>query len=405
MADVEYAIVGGGVIGRALALALTNRTTSGDVVVIERCAKDRVENQSTRNSGVIHAGIYYRRAERPIKARLCVEGNARLYEFCEEHGVAHAKTGKLVVATNAQEEDYLQGVLSIALQNEVPGVREIGADEAKEMEPNLRVTPAIYAPTSGVIDSAGYLAALRRAGTSHNLFATEVTSISWNGTDFEVATTSGGRVERFTAKYLLNAAGSHADRIATLLRPDCDFLLVPARGEAAKFYQSRRPELVLGGRNIYPAPSGYYADGRRANVSFAEFQRLLETGEVTETVGVHLTPTLSADGSLASTMTIGPAIRAGVAKDDLRHDLYPTNHFHRSVSDFFPGLREDDVELHQAGIQARMAGQLDWHIARDSAYSRCLHCVGIDSPGMTASLAIADYALDQLHGEGSGELR
>jgi L-2-hydroxyglutarate oxidase LhgO len=389
MADVQYAIIGGGVIGRAIALSLQSR--DGDIAVLERCPADRVENQSTRNSGVIHAGIYYRRAERPIKARLCVLGNALLYEFCQKHNVSHANTGKLVVATNAQEEGYLQGILSIARENAVPGVRLIGAAEATALEPNIRATAAILAPTSGVIDSAAYLATLRRVGRAHSLFATEVIGIRHTGQCFELETRCAGKTERFTARYVVNAAGAQADDIAKMINPDCGFQLVPSRGEAAKFYQSRRPSLAMGGRNIYPIPIGFYPDGTQAEVPFAEFQQLLKAGAITETVGVHLTPTLGDDGKLASTMTIGPAINTGHPKDDLSTGLWPPAHYLKSVSDFFPGLRVSDIELHQSGIQARMAGQLDWHIQRDTKHDDFVHVLGIDSPGVTGSLAIANY--------------
>jgi L-2-hydroxyglutarate oxidase LhgO len=394
MADVQYAIIGGGVIGRAIALALSSR--DGDIAVLERCPANRVENQSTRNSGVIHAGIYYRRAERPIKARLCVEGNARLYEFCQRHNVPHANTGKLVVATNSREEGYLQGILAIAEENAVPGVCLLSGEEARAMEPNIRATAALLAPTSGVIDSAAYLAALRRAGPAHSLFATEVTRIAASAESFTLETVCSGKTERFTARYVINAAGAQADEVAKMLNPDSTFALVPSRGEAAKFYQSRRPELAMGGRNIYPVPAGFYPDGTRANVPFAEFQRLLKAGAVTETVGVHLTPTLNDDGQIAATMTIGPAIHAGVIKDDLATGLYPPAHYLHSVSEYFPGLRESDIELHQAGIQARMAGQLDWYIQSDAQHERFIHVLGIDSPGMTGSLAIARYVAELL---------
>lgn len=396
MADVAYAIVGGGVVGRAIALELAQKKPGEDVVVIERCPKDRVENQSTRNSGVIHAGIYYRKSQRPIKAELCVTGNRLLYEFCAAEGVAHARTGKLVVATSEQEEGYLHGIWETAKENLVPDTRMLTADEVRAKEPNIRATAALWCPTSGVIDSAGYLSALRRAGSSHNLFATEVIGIRPTGDGFEIDTRHGQTIETFTARVVINAAGSHADRIAKMANPNCDFELVPVRGEAAKFYNTSRPELRLGGHNIYPAPYGFYPGGKRADVSYHEFIRLLGTGEITETVGVHLTPTLDEEGNIAATTTIGPAIHAGIAKDDLASNLYPPAHYSDAISEFFPSIRESDVQLHQAGIQARMAGQLDWHIQNDVSHDGFVNVLGIDSPGMTGSLAIARYVVERL---------
>ncbi|MCP4449399.1 MAG: FAD-dependent oxidoreductase [Myxococcales bacterium] len=396
MPDVAYAIIGGGVIGRAIALAIEQRGLAGDVVVIERCPQDRTENQSSRNSGVIHAGIYYRKAERPLKARLCVEGNELLYEFCREHRVPHAKTGKLVVATDAREEGYLHGIANIARENDVPGVRMIGADEVRSMEPNIRATAALYAPSSGVVDAAAYLAALRRASSAHNLFATEVVGIADRGDEFEIQPHCAGKTEAFTVRWVISAAGDRGDDIARLLDPTSEVRLVPARGEAAKFYSGKRADLALGGRNIYPVPSGYYPDGTRAEVSYDEFQRLLGEGSITETVGVHLTPTLDDEGCIAKTTTIGPAIRAGIEIDDLASGLYPPEYFHKGVSEFFPSVRVTDIELHQAGIQSRMQGQLDWHLAKDKRHPRFIHALGIDSPGMTGSLAIGRYVVGEL---------
>ena len=205
-----------------------------------------------------------------------------------------------------------------------------------------------------------------------------------------------GKTERFTAQYVINAAGAQADDVAKMLDPDCAFRLVPSRGEAAKFYQSRRASLAMGGRNIYPVPAGFYPDGTRADVCFEEFQQLLKAGEITETVGVHLTPTLDGDGNIANTVTIGPAIHAGVVKDDLANGLYAPAHYLHRVSEYFPGLRESDIELHQAGIQARMTGQLDWYIQSDKQNPKFIHVLGIDSPGMTGSLAIGRYVAELL---------
>ncbi len=396
MADVACAIIGGGVIGRSAALALGQGAFDGDVVVVESSPRDRVENQSTRNSGVIHAGIYYSQHSRPLKAKLCVEGNALLYEFCQELNVSHAKTGKLVVANGGREESYLRGILAVAIENQVRGVQLVGSDDVRAMEPNVRASAALYVPSSGIVDTAAYLTALRGVSAAHNLFATRVVAVRPKQDCFEVETLCNKKRESFTSKWVINAAGSHGDDVAWMVNPASRCALVPTRGESAKFYRSRRPGLALSGMSIYPVPAGFYPDGRRANVDYAEFQRLLTKGEITETVGVHLTPTLAASGELADTFTIGPAITTDIGKDDYAQGLRPLSHYHDCVSEFFPGLTIEDIELHQAGIQARMAGQLDWHIAADPQHPRFIHVLGIDSPGMTASLAIGRHVAELL---------
>ncbi len=391
MADVACAIIGGGVIGRSVAFALGQSDFDGDVVVIERCLRGRVENQSTRNSGVIHAGIYYSQHNRPLKAKLCTEGNAMLYEFCQAHNVPHAKTGKLVVANGAREESYLRGILAIAKENQVAGVRLIGSDEVRAMEPNLRASAALYVPTSGIVDAAAYLTALRGVAKAHNLFTTRAVAIHAKKDCFEVETLCNEKRQSFTASWVINAAGSYGDEVARMVNPASRYRLVPTRGESAKFYRSSRPQLALSGMSIYPVPAGFYPDGRRANVDYAEFQRLLAAGEITETVGVHLTPTFAASGELADTFTIGPANTTGIGKADYAQRLHPPSHYQGRVSEFFPGLTIEDIELHQAGIQARTAGQLDWLITADALHPRFINILGIDSPGMTASLAIGRH--------------
>ena len=135
---IPITIIGGGVCGCAVAYELS-KLPLGDIALLERNPKIRGENQSSRNSGVIHAGIYYSRDKEPMKARFCVEGNRLLYEFCEEYGIPHKRTGKLVVATNPMEEEYLEDTLRIAQENGVPGVERIdGKKGASRNDLSLR---------------------------------------------------------------------------------------------------------------------------------------------------------------------------------------------------------------------------------------------------------------------------
>lgn len=388
--DVDIAIIGGGVIGRAIAWEIRQR---GDrtVAVVERSPKDRIENQSTRNSGVIHAGIYYKRAVRPLKARLCVEGNALLYAFCAEHGVPHARCGKLVVATDAREEEYLQDVLATARENAVPDVRLIDAEEQRRLEPRITSTQCLLVPSSGVIDAAAYLHTLRRLGASHDLFDSPVDAIRKLPGGFEIQT----RTETFVAGTVINAAGLYADEVARMIDPASPYQIMAVRGEGARF-QARSEALALRGFNIYPTPHGFYkATGEPARVSFAEFQVLLAKGEVTDTVGVHITPTLDADGKIASTMTVSPALVTNVAKDDFRSTIARETYVARTAA-YLPALTAEDLELHHTGIQARLPGAKDWVIARSSVDPRFVNLIAIDSPGLTASLAIAKHVVDEL---------
>jgi L-2-hydroxyglutarate oxidase LhgO len=374
------------------------RTGETSVAVIERCPRDRVENQSTRNSGVIHAGIYYKRSVRPLKARLCVAGNQQLYEFCAEHDVPHARTGKLVVATSAGEEDYLRDVLATAHENGVPDVRWLDADAQARMEPRITSIASLHVPTSGVIDAAAYLQTLRRVAAAHDLFDTRVEHIRRVAAGFELDTWSPARTDRFVAGAVINAAGLYADEVARMIDRDAPYRIMAVRGEAARFSTRRRPELALGNLNIYPAPRGFYTKtGLPADIPFADYQALLARGEVTDTVGVHITPTLDDDGTIASTMTVSPVLQTSVAKDDFRSTV-PVETYWERVKAFFPALRVDDLELHHTGIQARLPGATDWVIEPARGEPRFINLIAIDSPGLTASLAIADHVVEMLRG-------
>jgi L-2-hydroxyglutarate oxidase LhgO len=379
MSDIEYAIVGGGAIGLSIAYALSQRGHD-EIFVLERSAPGRIENQSTRNSGVIHAGIYYRQPEQERKARLCVLGNDLLYQFCRDFEVPHARTGKLVVATSSEEEERLRELYRIACEASVPDLALLSAAEARALEPNVRATLALHVPSSGVIDAASFLRALQGAAPAHHLFATEVVGLKAVASGIAVRTRQQGREDRFVAKRVINAAGLYADEVARLLSPTSPYTITPVRGEAAKFYTSRRPDLAMRGMNVYPLP-------RRITT---------KEGKTMETLGVHLTPTLDADGGIASTVTIGPAIRAGVGKEDYGMGLHPPEYYWQQVRAFFPSLCVDDIELHQSGIQARCPGYPDWIIEADPLAPALINLIGVDSPGLTASLAIANYVVDEL---------
>ena len=155
---VDITIIGAGVIGCAIAYRIASEYTgSKDIVVVEGNSQINGENQSSRNSGVIHAGVYYPQDIGPLKAKLCVEGNKMLYEFCKLHGIPHKMCGKLVIATDPLEEEYLDDVYRIATENNVPDLKIIEKDDILNLEPNVYGTRALYVPTSGVVESTSFV--------------------------------------------------------------------------------------------------------------------------------------------------------------------------------------------------------------------------------------------------------
>ena len=178
-----------------------------------------------------------------------------------------------------------------------------------------------------------------------------------------------------------------------MLNTDSPYEMDPINGESAKFYRTKREEISIKGLNIYPVPFGYLADGQRLNVHFSQFQKLYHEGKINKSVGAHLTPTLDIKGSnysVGDTVTIGPAY----SKPDGKEDYKPTRdekYFLNIINPLFPYLKLEDISLHQTGIRAKLKGRNDFVIERDPKYQNCINLIGIDSPGLTSSLAISKY--------------
>ena len=398
---VQITIVGAGAVGCAIAYQLSKKKYA-EIFVIEKNPKVTAENQSSRNSGVIHAGIYYPRDESSLKAKLCVAGNRMLYDFCQEFDVPHQQTGKLVMATEDWQLEYLQDTFRIAQQNCVPGARIISAEEAKQMEPNVQCIQAAYFPTSGIVEPTQLVYRLFTLASQNEvnfLTQTEVIDIKPKNEYFEVTTKAGNRIEIFETEILINSAGLYSDEIARKINPDCPYAIFSVRGEMAKFYKSRRQEIFHRGMNLYPVPHPLDARGKKLILPHDEFQLLFKAKKILKTVGVHLTPTFDLiDGryEIGNTVTIGPATKTVAEKEDYTHDLYPPEYYFDLVHPFFPNLNVEDIALHQTGIQAKLKNQFDWVIELDKKHPQCIQLIGIDSPGLTACLAIGEYVAELL---------
>lgn len=396
MADIGITIIGGGAVGCSIAYELSK--TNKSVCLLEKNKKLTGENQSSRNSGVIHAGIYYEKGKEPLKAKLCVEGNKLLYEFCEEYNIPNKKTGKLVVATTKREKQYLEELLKTALNNKVPGIKKISGKEVMALEPNVKAKSALYVPTSGIIDPIKLVEKLAFLAGQNNVYCltgNRVINIIAKGNCFEVFTEASGKIESFETKIIINSAGLYSDEIAKMINPESPYKIEGVRGESAKFYKTKREGIHMSGMNVYPAPYGYYNEtGEKADVPFSTFKKLLEEGKVTRTVGVHLTPSfdyINGEYLIGNTVTIGPAKTVGIGKEDYRNNLKTEDSYLPKVKHFFPYLKKEDIQLHQAGIAAALKGHQDFVIEPDPKFPNCINLIGIDSPGLTSCLAIAEY--------------
>lgn len=352
MTEIEVAVIGGGVAGLASALALAERGMS--VCLLERHARLGHET-STRNSGVIHAGIYY--PTRSLKAMLCVEGKERLFAFAARHGVPHDRCGKLIVASTGAEMPALDHLAAQAGVNGVPA-EIVDRSFMMAREPLVAGVAALWSPSTGRIEPEAYVRTLQRLAEAAGvavLPASPLTGASPLGERIVLDTPR----ESIAAATVVNAAGLYADEVSRLIGGEA-FTIYPCRGEYAELAPSRR-SLVNG--LVYPVP---HAPGHG--------------------LGVHLTKTTW------GTVLLGPTIRYQAGKDDYEIDRVPLEAFVEDTRPLLPDITLADLQPGSSGIRAKLCPPdqpfADFLIRRDTVNSHVIQVAGIDSPGLTSSLAI-----------------
>ncbi|MBI2520758.1 MAG: NAD(P)/FAD-dependent oxidoreductase [Bdellovibrio sp.] len=375
MERINVAIIGGGVIGCAAAYELSRRGIQ-DIFVFEKLPY-LGDAQSGRNSGVIHAGIYYRTDS--LKARLCIEGNALMYDFCRQNDVPAERVGKLVVACTDEEVARLEKLFSQAKANSVPDLVLLETSEIKKYEPNVFAKKAMLVPSTGIVDAASYVKTLEKLannkGATH-LTNFEITNIKPQECEFLITGVHAGVTENFSAKNVINAAGLYSDRVAKMINPTWQVEIEPLRGEYYKFNRKKRAGIWLNQYNVYPVPTQMEIDHRQMEV-----------------VGIHLTPTFTESMagvySLSDLVTVGPEFVYVRDREDYSKGRKPKSYFHQFARRFFPQLEEADLQEDFTGIMANLKNHNDFIIQADQKYPNCIQTVGISSPGLTSSLAIA----------------
>ncbi|MBL8449303.1 MAG: NAD(P)/FAD-dependent oxidoreductase [Dechloromonas sp.] len=366
METVEAVVIGAGVVGLACARALAG-PLAGDVLVLERHGSFGMET-SSRNSEVIHAGLYY--PGDSLKARLCVEGSRRLRQYCADRGVAHRLCGKLIVATAIEQEEGLESLLRRGRANGVAGLVLLSGREAQALEPALACTAALLSPHTGIVDShalmGAFLADAQAAGASFVPGCPVLGgAVEAEGIVLEVG---GAEPVRVRARRVVNAAGLAAPDLAALLRGFPAERIPVARYAKGNYFACRGR--VPFSRLIYPVP---------------------EPGGL----GVHLTLDLSGQGRF------GPDVE-WVEKPDSTVDPHRSAAFYGAVRRYWPGLPDHALAPAFCGVRPKIVGPgepaADFQVQgpREHGIAGLVNLFGIESPGLTASLALAEHAVGLL---------
>ncbi len=368
MDQANILIIGGGVIGCAIADAVSKRWQ--DVFLVEQFPKLGMAT-STRNSGVNHSGIYY--PKNSLKARLCVAGNRLTYEFCAKHNVPFRHCGKLVVAKNAHEMLELTALMRRGEDNGVEGLRLIDANEIRKREPHIKGLAALDVPSTGIVSAEELVHAFARVAANQGaniVTYAQVTSLEPSGETIRVGLRIGdeedAQNETIEARCVINAAGLYADEVAAMLG-NHSWTIYPVRGE---YCEVRGPRSSLINNLVYPLP---HSDGL--------------------SLGVHFTKTLW------GTFLLGPTATYVEGKDNYEKNRMPVADFAHSAKSLLPEIEERDLQLGYSGLRPKLVppehkGIADFVITRDPQVPQAIHLVGMESPGLTAAPAVAAHVAE-----------
>jgi L-2-hydroxyglutarate oxidase LhgO len=364
MADAAVTVIGGGVVGLAVAAELAG--THAPLLCLERNPRYGQET-SSRNSEVIHAGLYYPTGS--LKARLCVEGNRLLYALCERHGIPHRRLTKLVVAAREDEIPELERLYALGTANGAP-LRMIGRDEVAALEPNVPAVAGLFSPSTGIVSAHGlmdYFAQTLRAAGGYLQEHCEVVGIERRGTDYAVTIREQQAVSTFTTERVVNAAGLESDTVAAMAGIDVEaagYRLHWCKGSYFALPSSYSRVLH---RLVYPVPSR-------------------------DSLGVHALLDLGGRLKFGPDVEYLPGRTADYAVDQAKRRV-----FAESVRRILPTVKDDDLSPDMSGIrpklQARGGPFRDYVIVDETerGLPGFINLIGIESPGLTASPAIARY--------------
>ncbi|QNP48872.1 NAD(P)/FAD-dependent oxidoreductase [Diaphorobacter aerolatus] len=362
--SVDCVVIGAGVVGLAVARALAVR--GREVLVLEAANAIGTET-SSRNSEVIHAGIYYPQGS--LKARLCVQGKELLYDFCEQRGIAHRRCGKLIVATSEEQRARLDSIAQHAAANGVNDLRLLTRDEARALEPALECVAALLSPSTGIVDSHALMLSLLGDVENHGGALALQSVVARAECLPEGILVHAADGTELLAKVVVNAGGLHAPDLARRFA-----------GLAAEH-----------------VPRAYYAKGNYFTLgSRAPFTHLIYPVPEAAGLGVHLTLDLGGQAKF------GPDVEWVDGPDQLVVDPARCAGFYGEVRKYWPGLPDDSLSAGYAGIRPKINGphepSADFVIQGSAVHgiAGLVNLFGIESPGLTSSLAIGEHVAQLL---------
>lgn len=360
-------VVGAGVVGLAVAAELARNLENPEIMLMERHPKFG-QDTSSRNSEVIHAGMYYPPGS--LKAKLCVEGNPLLYEFCDRHHVPYQRLGKLIIAREESEIPAIEGIYKQGTDNGVPGLRMLTKNEITTMEPNITAVAALYSATTGIIDSHKLMAQLERSAVSDGTmmaYMHQVTGVARGNGGYEVKFIGpDGQEDELACTWLINCAGLYSDYIPAQLGIDvaaAGYKIYPVKGE---YFSVAMSKSKLISHLIYPPPL-----------------------KSLKGLGTHITKSLDGRARL------GPNVQYVAEREDYDVDPSHLEEFYQAARSYLPFIEKTDLQTDMAGMRPKIQppdGPVADFVIRhetERGLQGFINLVGIESPGLTACLSIA----------------
>jgi len=361
---VDCIVIGAGVVGLAVARALALQRR--EVMVLE-AANAIGTGTSSRNSEVIHAGIYYPQGS--LKAELCVQGKQMLYDYCNERGIGHSRCGKLIVATTESQVAQLKGIIAKAAANGVNDLVLISREQALSMEPQLECVAAVHSPSTGIVDSHALMLSLQgdiENSGGFSVLNTVVAQLICAQAAIKVISSDGTEL---AAKTVINAAGLNAPQVARCIK----------------------------GLDANHVPQTFWAKGNYFTLSGkSPFSRLIYPVPEAAGLGVHLTIDLGGQAKF------GPDVEWVESQDDLLVDPSRGDAFYAEVRKYWPGLKDGALQAGYAGMRPKLQGPGvhagDFVIQGEAVHGLpgLVNLFGIESPGLTSSLAIGERVSQML---------